>query len=160
MTMQLRSPAISANSPIPREHTGEGNDLSPPLSWDHVPEDTEEFSLICEDPDAPTYEPWVHWVLYKIPEETRELPAGIPAIEGIASPTGALQGKNSWQSGQVIGYRGPLPPKGHGVHHYHFRLYALNTRLPDQSGLKKSQLIKLMKGHILETAELIGTYER
>ena len=159
MMMQLQSTAFLSGDPIPVVYTGEGDDRSPPLSLGHVPENTEEFALICDDPDAPTYEPWVHWVLYKIPGQTREVLAGIPPTERIESLGGALQGKNSWQSGQTIGYRGPLPPRGHGVHHYHFRLYALQTKLPDQPGLMKSQLTKLMKGHILETAELIGTYE-
>lgn len=160
MTMQLFSTAFVAGAPIPVEFTGEGRDLSPPLSWDHVPAGTEEFSLICDDPDAPTYEPWVHWVLYKIPAEIRTLPEGVPVSEQLASPCGMRQGRNSWRSGQVIGYRGPLPPPGHGVHHYHFRLYALKIKLPDEPGLQKSRLLQLIKGHILDTAELIGTYER
>lgn len=160
MTMQLQSSAFTSGDPIPVEYTGDGEDQSPPLSWDHVPENTEEFALICDDPDAPTYEPWVHWVLYKIPGDTRQLPTGLPATESLTSPAGAVQGRNSWQSGQVIGYRGPLPPEGHGVHHYHFRLYALNSELVAPPGLDKPHLIQRMKGHILDTAELIGTYQR
>ena len=158
--MQLQSTAFLSGNSIPIEFTGDGDDQSPPLSWDHVPENAEEFALICDDPDAPTYEPWVHWVIYHIPCETRALPRGIPAMEQLTSPLGALQGRNSWQSGQVIGYRGPLPPPGQGVHHYHFRLYALKTELAAPPGLDKSHLIQRMKGHILETAELIGTYQR
>lgn len=160
MKMHLQSPEFISGETIPIQYTGDGADQSPPLTWDNVPEQTAEFSLICEDPDAPADEPWVHWVIYKIPGETRELPAGLPAVDRMTTPFKALQGKNSWRSGQVTGYRGPLPPRGHGIHHYHFRLYALRTKLPDEPGLNKSQLIRLMEGHIQETAELIGIYQR
>lgn len=158
--MVLTSEAFSSGQPIPKEYTVEGQDQSPPLAWDHVPPNCREFALICEDPDAPSKEPWVHWILYKIPAEVRQLPAGVPATAQLQSPPGALQGRNSWTSGSMIGYRGPAPPPRHGVHHYHFRLYALDSKLPLDPSADKAALKTAMAGHILAEAELIGTFER
>jgi Raf kinase inhibitor-like YbhB/YbcL family protein len=84
----------------------------------------------------------------------------LPADKTLAKPVVALQGKNSWTSGQTIGYRGPMPPPGHGVHNYHFKLYGLDARLKLKPGLSKNELLKAMQGHVLVTGELIGTYER
>lgn len=156
MSLHLTSSAFPSGKQIPTDHTGDGADRSPPLSWSGVPDGTAELALICDDPDAPTPEPWVHWIAYGIPADCRGLPEGVP-------PKGdkiLKQGLNSWPSGQNIGYRGPLPPKGHGTHHYHFRLYALDQKLNAAAGLDKQSLLALMKNHILATGELIGTYER
>ena len=158
--IQLKSSAFSDGQPIPRKYTGDGQDLSPPLSWSGVPQEAKELALICDDPDAPTKEPWVHWVIYKIPVSVHSLPEGLPKSEKLANPPGALQGKNSWPSGQTIGYRGPAPPPGHGVHHYHFKLYALDTELQLPPGVDKKTLLEAMKGHIVAQGELIGTYQR
>jgi Raf kinase inhibitor-like YbhB/YbcL family protein len=160
MGMELFSSAFGPGSPIPRRYTGEGEDLSPPLQWKGVPEGTQELALICDDPDAPTPEPWVHWVIYKIPPNATGLPEGLPKTAQLSQPPGAMQGKNSWTSGPTIGYRGPMPPPGHGVHHYHFTLYALDSPLNVQPGETKKNLLKKMEGHILATATLIGTYQR
>lgn len=160
MAMQLSSSAFAPGGAIPRRYTGEGEDISPPLQWTGVPTGTQELALICDDPDAPTPEPWVHWVLYKIPPQTTGLPEGLPKTAQLSQPPGAMQGKNSWTGGQTIGYRGPMPPPGHGVHHYHFTLYALDAPLSIQPGETKKNLLKKMEGHILATAELIGTYQR
>lgn len=160
MAMQLRSSGFLMGEPIPRRFTGDGEDRSPPLEWDHVPAATQEFALICDDPDAPTSEPWVHWVLYKIPAEVRQLPEGVPGDRRLKTPPGAIQGRNSWTSGQTFGYRGPEPPRGHGTHHYHFNLYALDTQLPERHDIDKQSLLEILQGHILATAELIGIYER
>jgi len=110
-----------------------------------------------DDPDAPRDEPWVHWVIYKIPPSAKGLPEAVPATESLDDPPDALQGNNTWPA---IGYRGPAPPKGHGTHHYHFKLYALDVELDAKAGLGKAELLKAIKGHTLATAELIGTYER
>lgn len=147
--MILSSTAFAPGAAIPRKHTGEGEDVSPPLSWEEVPEATREFALICDDPDAPMPQPWVHWVLYKLPSGRTGLAEG--------DNGGAVEGKTSW--GQA-GYRGPMPPPGHGVHRYHFRLYALDQQLALEPGASKEQLLTAMEGHILAEAELIGTYER
>ncbi len=156
MSLHITSSAFPSGQRIPEDYSGDGADRSPPLSWSGVPDGTAELALICDDPDAPTPEPWVHWIVYGIPADCRELP------EGVSPKTDQhlKQGCNSWPSGQTIGYRGPLPPKGHGTHHYHFRLYALDQNLNAAPGLDKPSLLALMEGHVLATGELIGTYER
>jgi len=91
----------------------------------------------------------------------RELNSGIPAQTPLAeSLPGALQGRNSWTSGQTIGYRGPAPPRGHGTHHYHFRIYALDAALPLKAELDKAALLRAINGHVLAQGLLIGTYGR
>lgn len=157
MSISIQSTAFASGQPVPVQHTGDGRDLSVPLSWSGVPAGAKELALLCDDPDAPRAEPWVHWVLYKIPPDTQGLPAGVPARSNLESPAGALQGKNDWGT---IGYRGPAPPRGHGVHHYHFKLYALDATLDVVPGLTKADLIEAMKRHILAEGELIGTYQR
>ena len=159
MKIQVTSTAFGHGQPIPKKYTGEGEDVSPPLSWSGVPEGARELVLICDDPDAPVAEPWVHWVIYKIPASTISLPEGIGKEARLSDPTGLFQGKNSWPSGQTVGYRGPMPPPG-SPHHYRFRLYALEARLPVQSGLTKKVLLQEMRGHVLAEGELVGTYER
>ncbi|HUT88660.1 MAG TPA: YbhB/YbcL family Raf kinase inhibitor-like protein [Thermoguttaceae bacterium] len=160
MAIQLTSTAFGEGEGIPAKHTGEGEDVSPPLAWSGVPEGTRELALICDDPDAPTPQPWVHWVIYKIPADCRGLPEGVAKTPRLEEPAGALQGKNSWPSGQTIGYRGPMPPPGHGVHRYFFRLYALSAGLAIEPGLDKSTLLEKMSGDILDEGQLMGTYQR
>ncbi|MEX0701584.1 MAG: YbhB/YbcL family Raf kinase inhibitor-like protein, partial [Planctomycetales bacterium] len=126
MTIRLTSETFKQNQPIPARHTEDGEDVSPPLRWSGVPAEARQFALIMDDPDAPRPEPWVHWVIYGIPAEVAALPPGVPRSERLAEPAGALQGKNT--SGES-GYRGPAPPRGHGRHRYHFRLYALDEAL-------------------------------
>jgi hypothetical protein len=160
MTLTVTSSAFPSGQPVPKQHTGDGADTSPPLKWSGAPEGTKEFAVICDDPDAPSAQPWVHWVIYGIPADVSSLPEGIPSDERLASPVAALQGKNSWPSGKTVGYRGPAPPPGHGVHHYHFKVYALDARLGLAAGLTKDKLLAAMQGHILATGELVGTYSR
>jgi Raf kinase inhibitor-like YbhB/YbcL family protein len=156
----ITSAAIQDGQPIPTKYTEDGESLSPPLAWTYTPKGTKQWALICDDPDAPTPKPWVHWVIYGIPGEIRSLPQGVEPAEKLASLQGAMQGKNSWPNGQTIGYRGPAPPKGHGVHHYHFRLYALDSPLMLKPEMTKEAVEQAIDGHILGTGELIGTYER
>lgn len=160
MSMTIASSAFAQGERIPKLLTGDGQDLSPPLRWEGIPDGTQELALICDDPDAPTAEPWVHWLIYKLPSSLRELPQGVPADPQLDDPTAALQGRNSWSNGRTIGYRGPAPPPGHGVHHYHFRLYALDAPLKVRPGLDKKTLLKAMDGHVLAEGELVGTYQR
>jgi Raf kinase inhibitor-like YbhB/YbcL family protein len=158
--IEVISAAFEPGRPIPEKYTGEGADVSPAISWKGLPNGTKEVALICDDPDAPRKDPWVHWVIYKIPASVTGLPEGVPQDAKLQNPAGALQGKNSWDEGENIGYRGPMPPPGHGTHHYHFRVYALDAALPLEPGLDKDALLKQMKGHILGEGELIGNYER
>jgi len=157
MSMSLSSGAFERNERIPIQFTGEGRDVSPPLAWSGIPSKAKELALIMEDPDAPIPEPWVHWVIYRIAPSLSGLPEGVAKTATFAAPVSMLQGKNSWGA---IGYRGPAPPKGHGVHRYSLRLYALDAPLKLPSGATKSELLKAMQGHILSQTELIGTYER
>ena len=157
MSLILRSPAFSDGQPIPRRHTGDGEDLSPPLSWSGVPARAVRLALIVDDPDAPTDRPWVHWVIYNLPADEQGLVEGIPPVPKPASPAGAVQGKNSWGT---VGYRGPAPPRGHGTHHYIFRLFALNEDLDLPEGLDKEGLLAAIQDHVLTEAGLTGTYHR
>ncbi len=157
MTLALKSAAFAPGTNIPRRHAGDGEDLSPPLEWSDLPPETRELALILHDPDAPSPQPWVHWVIYKIPTSTSAMAEGVHPRPAPSFPAGAVQGKNSWGT---IGYRGPAPPRGHGVHLYHFRLYALNATLNLAAGVDKPALLAAMRGHVLAEAELVGTYER
>jgi hypothetical protein len=156
MSLTIRSAAFDHNGSIPTRYTGDGEDLSPPLTWSDLPENARELALIMDDPDAPTPEPWVHWVIYKIPATATTLPENVPAPATVSEPAGAVQGKNSWGN---IGYGGPAPPRG-PVHHYHFKLFALDAALEASSGLTKTQLLSAMEGHVLAWGELVGTYQR
>lgn len=147
--MQLTSTAFEANATIPTKHTGEGEDVSPGLAWTGAPEGTQEFALICDDPDAPVPEPWIHWVIYKIPGDRDNLTEG--------EKSGLPEGITGWGE---PGYRGPMPPPGHGVHRYFFKLYALDAALDLAPGATKAELLAAMEGHVLAEGELIGTYER
>jgi Raf kinase inhibitor-like YbhB/YbcL family protein len=158
VTITFTSSPFKAGESIPKKYTGEGEDVSPPLAWSSVPHGARELALICDDPDAPNGT-WVHWVIYKIPATTKSLPEGIPREPTPPTPAGALQGTNSWDSDN-IGYRGPMPPPGHGVHHYHFKLYALDKPLDLKPGIDKKSLLAAMQGHIIGQGEIVGTYER
>lgn len=154
MTMKITSRAFSEGAPIPRQYTGDGADVSPPLQWTDVPEGTRCFALVCDDPDAPSGT-WVHWVLYDLPAQSRDLPEGVPRQKDLAS--GARQGLNDFGK---VGYGGPAPPRGRGAHRYFFRLYALDAATGLQAGARKQDLLKAIKGHVLAEAQLMGTYER
>src|SRR5262249_27083058 len=121
------------------------------------PAGTVEFALVVDDPDAPSPEPWVHWVIYNIPARVTGVAEGVHPKDRPPSPEGAAQGVNSWGT---LGYRGPAPPKGHGVHHSHFTVFALDVRLGLAAGLDKRGLLKAVAGHVLGKGELVGTYER
>jgi len=155
MTIQITSSAFTQGQPIPKKHSGDGVDVSPPLAWSNLPANTKELALICDDPDAPNGD-WVHWVIYKIPADAKGLSEGVTRNAKLKEPAGALQGKNSWPS---TGYRGPMPPPGK-VHHYYFKLYALDAPLQAEPGLEKEALLERIKGHILGEGELMGTYKK
>ena len=161
MTIEITSPAFKEGERIPKKYTGEGADLSPPLAWTGVPENAKELVLICDDPNAPTAEPWVHWVIYKIPANTKGFKEGVPQKTRLSDPPGALQGKNSWQSPKEnIGYRGPYPPVGHGTHHYYFTLYALEAKMSAEPGMEKKAILQEIEQHVVAKGQLMGTYQR
>lgn len=148
MAFAISSRTLATGQPIPAKYTCDGQDISPPLHWSDVPQGTQSFALIMDDPDAPVGI-WVHWILFNLPADLRDLP------EKAAPPKGSLEGKNSWGR---LGYGGPCPPGG--THRYFFKLYALDTTLNLASGASKEQLLKAMEGHILGQAELMGVYSR
>ncbi len=153
MSFQISSTAFSAGEVIAKKFTCDGPDVSPALSWKDTPAAAQSFAIIMDDPDAPVGT-WVHWVLYNLPANTKELPEGVEKKEQLA--TGALQGRNDFRR---IGYGGPCPPPGK-PHRYYFKLYALDSKLDLKSGATKAEVERAMKGHILAQAELMGRYGR
>jgi hypothetical protein len=147
--LAVTSSSFKAGKSIPKKYTGEGENISPQLAWTGAPAGTREFALICDDPDAPRPQPFVHWVLYGIPSNVTSL---AEAVSGVG--TDGLNGRGK------PGYTGPMPPPGSGVHHYHFKVYALDQALSLKPGLGKDELLKGMEGHIIAQGELMGTYER
>jgi Raf kinase inhibitor-like YbhB/YbcL family protein len=157
MSLQITSDAFGDGGPIPRKYTGDGEDLSPPLHVARIPDGAKELALIVDDPDAPRDEPFVHWVMYKIPAGQKDLPEAIPASARPTSPPGVMQGTNSFGK---VGYGGPSPPPRHGTHHYHFHVYALDRPIDARGGLDKTALLAAMSGHVIDEGDLVGTYER
>ena len=155
--LDVESVVFEADGPIPRKYSGEGENVSPPLRWSGIPAGAKELVLICEDPDAPKAEPYIHWVLYGLSAQQTSLPEGIPATESLAMLGGFRQGRNS--AGK-IGYTGPMPPIGHGVHRYHFQLFALFEATGLSNHPDRDELIDAMSGHVLALGDLVGTYER
>jgi hypothetical protein len=153
MSIELTSTAFQQGMTIPKQYTGDGADQSPPLRWSEPPIGTKSIALICDDPDAPRGT-WVHWVLFNLPPQTRELEEGLPATATLSS--GAKQGKNDFGN---IGYGGPAPPKGK-AHRYFFKLYPLAVVVNLTPGATKAQLEAAMRGQILAEGELMGTYKR
>lgn len=148
MSLQLSSDAFTNGQSIPAKYTCIGKNISPALTWTEPPTGTQSFALVVDDPDAPG-QTWVHWVLFNIPANTRNLQEGFTADNSIAV------GNNS--SGQSS-YQGPCPPSG--THRYFFKLSALDTILSLSPGATKDQLLKEMEGHILAQAELMGTFSK
>ena len=151
-SMQLVTPAFGAGGSIPAKYTGEGEDVSPQFTFRDVPEGTRSLALVCHDPDAPLVQAgtygFVHWVLYNIPGEVREL------AEGTGEYT---TGPNDFGNG---GYGGPMPPEGHGLHQYYFWLLAL-SREPDLApGLGLWELLGEIHDDVIGMNRLVGTYQR
>lgn len=153
--LAISSPAFADGGPIPRAHTCDGADLSPPLTWSGVPAAAKQLALIMDDPDAPG-RVWVHWVVYGMPPSVTGLPAGVPADGELSRPITARQGTTDFHR---IGYGGPCPPSG-PAHRYVFVLYALDIELRLPPGATKAILLAAMKGHILGEAQVIGKYGR
>jgi len=156
MSLTLTSTAFQHEGEIPVQYTCEGDDISPELSWVEVPAGAASLALIVDDPDAPDPKApkmtWVHWVLYNIPASSTGFKEGISPQD---LPSGTLEGLNDWKR---TGWGGPCPPKGR--HRYFFKLYALDTLLPDLHHPTKAKLEAAMDGHVVAKTELIGTYEK
>lgn len=151
--MQLSSTAFDNNGNIPGRHTGEGEDVSPALSWTAPPDGTEGYAIICHDPDAPlvsakgTYG-FVHWVLYNIPGDVNELDEGSQLF---------TCGKNDMGHNK---YNGPMPPPGHGPHRYYFWVLALDKKTSLEPGLTLWELLKAIEPDLLGMNRLVGSYQR
>ena len=152
MAIDITSEAFEEGGAIPSRYTCDGPGVSPPLSWDSVPDGTQSLALIVDDPDAPSGT-FMHWVIYDLPPETRRLPQDVPKRPTLSGGTG--QGVNG---AGAIGYTGPCPPSG--THRYFFKVYALDTRLNLGGGATGGRLSDAMEGHVLGEGELMGTYRR
>lgn len=154
MTLSMTSPIFENGKDIPSKYTCEGQDISPALMFAGMPDGTKSLALVVDDPDAPDPAApkmtWVHWVLYNLPPDTAGLGESVMSL-----PTGTLEGINDWKR---TGYGGPCPPIGR--HRYFFKLYALDTMLPNLHEPDKMSLDQAMQGHVLEQVNLIGMYLR
>ena len=151
--LKLSSTAFESDGAIPTQYTGEGEDISPALAWETIPDGTQAFAVICHDPDAPLVSPngvygFVHWVLYNLSAETVSLTEG--------TSVGTV-GKNNFGN---LGYGGPMPPEGHGKHRYYFWILALDTELNLAEGLTLWQFLERAEPHIIGMNRLVGTYQR
>jgi Raf kinase inhibitor-like YbhB/YbcL family protein len=153
MTIELTSTAFRQGEAIPRDYTGDGRNVSPPLAWREPPAGTRSFALVCEDPDAPRGT-FTHWVLFNLPAESRDLSEGVPAQATL--PNGAAQGVSDFGK---VGYGGPAPPAGK-PHRYFFKLFALDRQLDLPAGATRPQVLAATKGHVLAEGQLMGTYAR
>lgn len=151
--MQLTSSDFGPGGEIPTRFTCEGDNVSPQFSWKEIPEETQSLALTIHDPDASRPGGFTHWVLYNIPANKGGLDPEVPPDEQV--PGTGVQGRNDHGE---IGYTGPCPPSG--THHYCARLFALDRELSLRPGATRDELTEAMEGHILERAELIGTYRK
>ncbi len=154
MTLSITSPAFNTGQHIPALFTCEGENISPPLTFSGIPEGTKSLLLIVDDPDAPDPAApkmtWVHWLLYNLPPATSGLAEAVTDL-----PAGTRQGINDFKR---TSYGGPCPPIGR--HRYFFKLYALDTMLPDLKQPDKTALLRAMQNHILAHVQLIGLYQK
>jgi len=153
MGITVTSTAFTAGKPIPVKYTGQGENISPDLSWKDTPNGVVSFALVCDDPDAPAGT-WVHWTMWNIPAESTGLAQDVPTSTSL--PDGSVQGVTS---AGTSGYHGPMPPRGN-AHRYYFRLYVLDTMLSLPASANRVQLDAAMRGHILSQGQLMGTYQR
>jgi len=151
MSFRVRVLAFDEGETIPKRHTGEGENLSPAVEWEDLPNGTRSLVLVVEDPDAPAGV-WNHWLLWDIPASEHGLPEGFQV--------GRLGTSGVNDFGEE-GYGGPMPPSGHGPHRYFFKVYAIDTsKLMLHSGSKRWDLEKALRGHVIEEACAMGRYER
>ncbi len=137
---------------IPVKYTCDGDDISPLLHWQGIPDNAKSIALIVDDPDAPGGT-FVHWVLYNLPAYVNSLHENVPSEQELENL--ALQGTNNFGN---IGYSGPCPPGG--THRYYFKVYALDSMLNIEPGLQKGELLYAMQDHILDEGQIMGKYSR
>jgi Raf kinase inhibitor-like YbhB/YbcL family protein len=140
---------------IPKEYTCDDDDTNPPIYIGKIPSEAKSLVVIVDDPDAPggTFTHWIAWNILPV----GEIPSWIPKKPETDEPIHIIQGRNDFGR---IGYNGPCPPRGHGVHHYHFKVYALDTELNLKPGSSREELERAMEGHVIAWGEIVGLYER
>lgn len=150
--MRLTSSAFPQGGKIPTRFTCDGDNVSPPLSWSGEPQAARSLAIVCSDPDAP-HGVWFHWAVFDIPVGVTEL-----AEHCVPSSGGPPQARNDFGK---RGYGGPCPPHGHGRHHYHFTLFALDVAQLDMpSSATCREVEEAARLHALATADLVGVYAR
>ncbi len=156
--LKVTSPAFADGAPIPDVFAAEGQNISPALSWSPGPAGTQSYVVMMEDPDVPAeMRPFVHWLLYDVPADVRRLGEAVPGSPALAVPEGARQGRNDYGA---LGYFGPRPPKGDPPHAYHFQVFALDAVLGLPFGASRAEVLDALRGHVLASGEIVGTYER
>ena len=155
--LAVTSPAFQDGERIPTRYARQGANRSPALNWSQLPMDTASIVMICEDPDAPQPDPFTHWVIFNIAPTLPGIPEGISQLPQPAEVSGAGQGVNDFDH---VGYDGPAPPPGHGVHRYRFQIYALDAVLNLPPGVSKLAVRQAMDGHVLGKGVLSGTFSR
>jgi Raf kinase inhibitor-like YbhB/YbcL family protein len=156
--IRIESAAFVPGGRIPERFAKADTNISPPLAWTAGHEGTREFLIVCEDPDAPRLEPYIHWILFQIPAEVLELPEGIPAHA--APKFNGKEARQAKNSAGTVGYSGPHPPQGHGIHHYHFQIFALDRAVSLSEAPSRQELLSAVRGHVTGMGVMIGTYRR
>jgi Raf kinase inhibitor-like YbhB/YbcL family protein len=154
--LSLSSPAFDGGT-VPTAYTCDGEDVSPPLRVDGVPDGAASLALVVDDPDAPTDEPFVHWLLWNVPPDTTEIPEDVPDGERVDALDGAAQGTSGFGD---VGYGGPCPPEGDGPHTYRFTLHALDAELDVEPGAERGALEPAMDDRVVDETTLASEYER
>lgn len=154
--LAVSSLAFGDGESIPTRFTGAGENVSPPLEIDGVPDSAAALALRLDDPDAPD-PPFTHWLCWAIPPDTTEIPEGLPDSERLDALGGAIQGRND--AGE-LGYTGPMPPAGDGPHRYRFAVAALDSSLGLPPGAERAAFDDALDGLVLARGELVGTYQR
>lgn len=149
--LALSSSALKDNQTVPKDYTIEGRDISPPLLWSAPPAKAQSLAIVVDDPDAPGAV-WYHWILFNLKPTTHGLGAAVPKVPTLSD--GALQGTNDFGK---VGYNGPAPPRG-ALHRYRFKLLALDKKLSLPAGVKKDEFLRAINGHIVDQAQLTGTF--
>lgn|SRR6185312_2591295 len=148
-TIVVSSPSFLDGEALPLSATKDGAGVPPELRWENVPAATRSIAVICEDPDAPLPDPFVHWIAY-----------GIAPTQTSIGPTNVSTARQGKSSSLKRGFTPAAPPAGHGVHHYHFQVFALDTALSFAEGCGRREVVEAISGHVLAWGELCGTYER
>lgn len=151
--LTVTSKTVQEGKSIPINHTGDGKDISPELSWSKAPATAKSIAVTCEDPDAPGGV-WFHWIVFNLPPTTTNLKEGVDKKAALAG--GGEQGTNDFDK---LGYNGPAPPKG-SEHHYQFKVFALDQKLDLKPGCDKKQFYKAAAGHVVGRGKLTGLYKR